>query len=71
MTVKISEASLALIISDLESKEGLSLRQEHQLEAYKMLIKFVRECSHDWDESYGFDRRGRFSSRCRKCGVYE
>ena len=43
---------------------ALSLNQEYQLEAYKMLLALLREsqCKHEWFKGRGAERR------CADCG---
>lgn len=48
MTAKITKESLAENIGRLESYGDLSLNEEYQLKAYRMLIDLIPECDHDW-----------------------
>ncbi len=74
MTTKVTKESLAKKIKALESRGnaeyalGLTLNEEYQLEAYRMLIDLIPECDHDWDAAYGIEYKGGFEARCRKCG---
>ncbi|EEA6574696.1 hypothetical protein GO103_004385 [Salmonella enterica] len=67
MTTKVTKESLAENISRLESYGDLSLNEEYQLKAYRLLIDLIPECDHDWDGDY----MGGWSARCRKCGRVE
>ncbi len=70
----VTKASLESKIRRLEmfeqSQDGqlrLSLSEEYQLAAYRLLFKLLSECEHDWDGDY----MGGWSARCRKCGAVE
>lgn len=70
MTTKVTKESLAVRIKQLElakSLVSLSLNEEYQLEAYRMLHGLLPDCEHDWDGDY----MGGWSARCRKCGKVE
>lgn len=43
MTTKVTKESLAENIGRLESYGDLSLNEEYQLKAYRMLMQFMRE----------------------------
>ncbi len=62
MTTKVTKESLAENIGRLESYGDLSLNEEYQLRAYRMLIDLIPDCEHDWVKG----RDGVF--RCGKCG---
>ena len=68
MTTKVTKESLAENIGRLESYGDLSLNEEYQLKAYRLLIDLLPECEHDWQGDYGFEYKGGFAARCRKCG---
>lgn len=50
MTTKVTKESLAENIGRLESYGDLSLNEEYQLKAYRLLIDLlpVPLCDHDW-----------------------
>lgn len=72
--VKVTKESLEKKIKQLSSRSnpefglGLTISEEYQLEAYKMLLELLPECEHDWQGDYGFQHKGGFSACCRKCG---
>ncbi|AXQ70255.1 hypothetical protein PF627_gp70 [Salmonella virus VSiP] len=63
MTTKVTKESLAEKIRYLESvsKLGLSLNEEYQLEAYRLLADYFDECKHTYGRIYA-------SGRCARCG---
>ncbi|MEG1123048.1 MAG: hypothetical protein RSE62_12690 [Citrobacter sp.] len=67
MTTKVTKESLAENIGRLESYGDLSINEDYQLKAYRMLIDLIPECDHDWDGDFA----GGYSIRCRKCGKIE
>jgi hypothetical protein len=62
MTTKVTKESLAENIGRLESYGDLSLNEEYQLNAYRLLAVYMDSCVHDWVKG----RDGVF--RCGKCG---
>lgn len=58
---KVTKESLAENIGRLESYGDLSLNEEYQLKAYRLLIDLLPECEHDW--------WGLLSPQCIKCGA--
>lgn len=68
MTTKVTKESLAENIGRLESYGDLSLNEEYQLKAYRLLIELIPECDHDWYGAYGIEYQGGFAARCCKCG---
>ncbi len=70
MTTKVTKESLAENIGRLEEHQRicreynaeLSINQEYQLKAYRLLVVYMESCSHDWVKG----RDGVF--RCDKCG---
>lgn len=50
MTTKVTKESLAENIGRLESYGDLSINEEYQLKAYRLLIDLLPECEHDWVE---------------------
>lgn len=48
MTTKVTKESLAENIGRLESYGDLSINEEYQLKAYRMLFDLVPECEHDY-----------------------
>lgn len=62
MTTKVTKESLAENIGRLESYGDLSINEEYQLKAYRLLAVYMDSCSHDWIKG----RDGVF--RCDKCG---
>ncbi|HID7510355.1 TPA: hypothetical protein ACXHW4_004254 [Enterobacter hormaechei] len=49
MTTKVTKESLAENIGRLESYGDLSLNEEYQLKAYRLLIDLMpKECQHKW-----------------------
>ena len=62
MTTKVTKESLAENIGRLESYGDLSLNEEYQLNAYRILAGYMETCSHDWIR----DKGGVF--HCQKCG---
>lgn len=51
MTTKVTKESLAENIGRLESYGDLSINEEYQLRAYRLLLERFEiddECSHDW-----------------------
>lgn len=64
MTTKVTKESLAENIGRLESNPHLSLNEEYQLEAYRMLLDLTpNDCPHNWEET-GLDG----VITCLKCG---
>ena len=61
MTTKVTKESLAENIGRLESYGDLSLNEEYQLKAYRMLIDLIPDCEHDFV-------MGMQAHWCRKCG---
>lgn len=62
MTTKVTKESLAENIGRLESYGDLSINEEYQLKAYRLLAVYMESCLHDWVKG----RDGVF--RCDKCG---
>ena len=62
MTTKVTKESLAENIGRLESYGDLSINEEYQLKAYRMLIDLLPECEHDWV-------MGLQAHWCSKCGA--
>lgn len=60
--VKVTKESLAENICRLESYGDLSINEEYQLKAYRLLAVYMESCPHDWVKG----RDGVF--RCDKCG---
>ncbi|UNY50497.1 hypothetical protein [Salmonella phage PhiSTP1] len=50
MTTKVTKESLAENIGRLGSYGGLSLNEEYQLKAYRLLIDPIPECEYEWAE---------------------
>lgn len=63
MTTKVTKESLAENIGRLESYGDLSINEEYQLKAYRLLIDLLPGCEHDWVH-YPADE----SVRCARCG---
>ena len=72
MTTKVTKESLAKKIKALESRGnaeyalGLTLNEEYQLKAYRMLLDLIPECNHDW-----YRPVKAAAAQCRKCGRTE
>ncbi|ENW7558958.1 hypothetical protein ACFL9L_004344 [Salmonella enterica] len=66
MTTKVTKESLAENISRLESYGDLSLNEEYQLKAYRLLIDLIPECNHDW-----YRPMEGLAAQCVKCGKME
>lgn len=52
MTTKVTKESLAENIGRLESYGDLSLNEEYQLKAYRLLIDLLpfEPCNHNWEK---------------------
>lgn len=61
MTAKVTKESLAENIGRLESYGDLSINEEYQLKAYRMLADYFEECKHTCGRIYA-------SGRCARCG---
>lgn len=61
MTTKVTKESLAENIGRLESYGDLSLNEEYQLKAYRMLADYFDECKHTYGRLY-------VSGCCARCG---
>lgn len=46
MTTKVTKESLAENIGRLESYGDLSINEEYQLKAYRLLAVYMRDCKH-------------------------
>ena len=68
MTTKVTKESLAENIGRLESYGDLSINEEYQLKAYRLLIDLLPECDHEWKEHKFGARTGR---ECLLCGVWK
>ncbi|EFO8707807.1 hypothetical protein HPM00_004177 [Salmonella enterica] len=72
MTTKVTKESLAAKIKALESRGnaeyalGLTLNEEYQLKAYRLLIELIPECAHD-----GYSPMAGVAAQCMKCGKME
>lgn len=64
---KVTKESLEMRIQYM-SDRSLSLNEEYQFEAYRLLFKLLSNCEHDWDSDFGPQYKGGFYARCRKCG---
>lgn len=62
MTTKVTKESLAENIGRLESYGDLSLNEEYQLKAYRLLSDLLPECEHEWV-------MGLQAHWCGKCGA--
>lgn len=63
MTTKVTKESLAENIGRLESYGDLSLSEEYQLKAYRLLAVYMESCAHNWVR----DKGGVF--HCEKCAA--
>lgn len=68
MTTKVTKESLAENIGRLESYGDLSINEEYQLKAYRLLIDLLPECDHEWVEKPfpGMLDTYRFCTKCRE-----
>ncbi|MER3091545.1 hypothetical protein [Salmonella enterica] len=68
MTTKVTKESLAENIGRLESYGDLSLNEEYQLKAYRLLIELIPECGHEWVEKPfpGLRDTYLFCTKCRE-----
>ena len=66
MTTKVTKESLAENIGRLESYGDLSINEEFQLKAYRMLIDMLPECEHEW-----YKPIEALAGKCMKCGKME
>lgn len=66
MTTKVTKESLAENISRLESYGDLSINEEYQLKAYRLLIDLISDCEHDW-----YSPMVGVAAQCMKCGRME
>ncbi|EEH8063286.1 hypothetical protein G3R67_003425 [Salmonella enterica subsp. enterica serovar Agona] len=66
VTTKVTKEYLAENISRLESYGDLSLNEEYQLKAYRLLIDLIPECVHDW-----YSPMAGIAAQCMKCGKME
>lgn len=68
MTTKVTKESLAENIGRLESYGDLSLNEEYQLKAYRLLIELMPECEHEWVEKPfpGLRDTYLFCAKCRE-----
>lgn len=70
MTTKVTKESLAENIGRLESYGDLSLNEEYQLNAYRLLIELLRdECVHRW--RFGSANTLQKQKQCVLCGRVE
>ena len=60
--VRVTKESLAENIGRLESYGDLSLNEEYQLKAYRLLIDLIPECEHEWHDCF-------LDPFCKKCGA--
>lgn len=61
MTTKVTKESLAENIGRLESYGDLSINEEYQLKAYRMLAGYFDECLHTYGRIYT-------TGCCARCG---
>ncbi len=61
MTTKVTTESLAENIGRLESYGDLSLNEEYQLKAYRLLADYFDECQHTYGRIYA-------TGCCARCG---
>uniref|UniRef100_A0AAU7E3T7 Uncharacterized protein n=1 Tax=Salmonella phage pJS4 TaxID=3141578 RepID=A0AAU7E3T7_9VIRU len=66
MTTKVTKESLAENIGRLESYGDLSLNEEYQLKAYRLLIDLIPGCVRDW-----YSPMAGIAAQCMKCGKME
>ncbi|ELL6760070.1 hypothetical protein ABXH80_004110 [Salmonella enterica] len=68
MTTKVTKESLAENIGRLESYGDLSLNEEYQLKAYRLLLELMPECAHEWVEKPvpGLRDTYLFCTKCRE-----
>lgn len=66
MTTKVTKESLAENIGRLESYGDLSLNEEYQFKAYRLLIDLMPDCEHDINWRFEDGAPVYF---CTKCGV--
>ena len=66
MTTKVTKESLAENIGRLESYDDLSINEEYQLKAYRLLIGMLPECEHEW-----YKPIEALAGQCMKCGRME
>lgn len=64
--VRVTKESLAENISRLESYGDLSINEEYQLKAYRLLIDMLPECEHEWHKPIEA-----LAGQCMKCGKME
>lgn len=63
MIAKVTKESLAENIGRLESYGDLSLNEEYQLKAYRLLLDLIPECEHEW-----YRPIQAVAAQCMKCG---
>ncbi|MDI5767623.1 hypothetical protein MJN71_20735 [Salmonella enterica subsp. enterica serovar Cerro] len=56
MTTKVTKESLAENIGSLESYGDLSLNEEYQLKAYRLLLDFMRKEEHEQQTREEFEQ---------------
>ena len=66
MTTKVTKESLAENIGRLESYGDLSINEEYQLKAYRLLIDMLPGCEHEW-----YKPIEALAGQCMKCGKME
>ena len=66
MTTKVTKESLAENIARLESYGDLSINEEYQLRAYRLLSDLIPECEHEW-----YKPIEALAGQCMKCGKME
>lgn len=63
---RVTKESLAENIGRLESYGDLSINEEYQLKAYRILIDLIPECEHEW-----YKPIEALAGQCMKCGRME
>lgn len=63
---KVTKESLAENIGRLNSYGDLSINEEYQLKAYRLLIDLLPECEHEW-----YKPVEALAGQCMKCGKME
>lgn len=61
---RVTKESLAENIGRLESYGDLSINEEYQLKAYRLLIDLLPECEHEW-----YKPIEALAGQCMKCGA--